>query len=69
VLDTTTDVLLGEHRVAALAAGETFSSSVTLKLKTLPSGTYYAIAVVDPAGAIPEARETNNTAAAVVTLP
>lgn len=55
------DTLIGQRNIRRLAAEESMSviQVVVLPPRT-PAGTYYVIAVVDPAGGTPEAREDNN---------
>lgn len=63
------DTLLGQPSIGGLAPGASVSRTVNARLKDLPTGSFYAIAVVDPAGQVAEARETNNQAALPVTIP
>ncbi|HEY5974087.1 MAG TPA: CARDB domain-containing protein, partial [Geobacteraceae bacterium] len=54
------DTSLGGHAVAVLAAGESRTGSTQVTVPVSP-GSYYYCALVDPAGAVPEENETNNT--------
>jgi hypothetical protein len=52
---------IGEQTIGALAAGGTTSASVSWSLKNVGNGTHTVQAVVDPADAIAELDEANNT--------
>ena len=60
------DTLLAELPLGELAAG---ASAVQSKVLTLPAGTYYVIVVCDAAGAVGEAKETNNMKKILKTVP
>jgi hypothetical protein len=60
------DTLLAELPLGELAAG---ASAVQSKVLTLPAGTYYVIVVCDAAGAVGEAKETNNMKKILKTIP
>jgi hypothetical protein len=63
------DQLVSENRVPALAAGERFTRTVRERLRQLAPGNYFAIARVDPAGRLAEAREDNNTSTTPLVVP
>jgi hypothetical protein len=52
---------IGEQTLGVLAAGDTASTSVSWSLKGVSNGTHELQAVVDPADAIAEVDEANNT--------
>jgi serralysin len=56
------DTLLGTRSIASLGAGGSFNDSFAL---TLPSGTYYILAVADYNGAVTENNEINNVSSGV----
>jgi trimeric autotransporter adhesin len=62
------DTLLGERAVPALAASGTNAGSMSVTLPTGMTGRLYLIAVADGANAVPEANETNNTNARIITI-
>jgi hypothetical protein len=59
---TVDGVPLGDRSVAALAAGATGTVAITWSLKGVSNGTHTLAATVDPAGAVAESSEANNTA-------
>lgn len=54
---------IGEETLGDLAADGTATASITWSLKGVTNGTHTLEAIVDPADAIPETDETNNTGA------
>jgi hypothetical protein len=60
------DTLLAELPLGGLASGASVPQSTAL---TLPAGTYYVIVVCDAAGAVGEAKETNNMKKILKTIP
>jgi len=64
-VSTGTDQVVGTTTCPALEAGMflTVRGAVALDLSGVAAGTYYAYAVIDPAGAIAEMDETNNDSA------
>jgi subtilase family serine protease len=63
------DLLLAVRNVPALAPGAASNGewSVTVPID-LPAGVYYLIAAADPAGAVAEVNDTNNTRAKTLTV-
>jgi subtilase family serine protease len=64
---TPDDVMLGGRPIPALAAGQ--SSKITTTITIPPgtaAGTYYLLAVADPADALAETFETNNVTASMI---
>ena len=53
---------LGDRSLAGLAAGETATVTIEWPLKGVSNGTHTLTATADPAGALAEASEANNTA-------
>ncbi len=56
------DVVLGDQPMAALAAGASGSTTISLTIRAgTGAGTWYVIAEADAGNAVPEATESNNT--------
>ncbi|UOQ53320.1 CARDB domain-containing protein [Hymenobacter cellulosivorans] len=63
------DLLLGTSSGGALAAGQTTARAGTFSIPTgVTPGTYYVVYAADPAGAVTESNETNNTTSLTLTI-
>jgi hypothetical protein len=66
---TTADTYLGQRSVTALNGGSSSSATTTLTIPaSVAPGSYYIGAIADATDTNPESDETNNTAAAPITL-
>lgn len=66
LLDTSTDTLLASRSLSSMSAGETEIEDLKFILPAgLGAGEFFLIAVIDPAGAVSESVETNNTSTPV----